>query len=116
MDELCKCTTMILDFGKYRGVDVHEVPLDYMIFLAGYRMHYTQRIPTDLVAYEWVKTNKKEFCEFATVYLKTKCWHCDGNLVAVGNLRCNGADHEDWDGRYLHKSCWKTLKKREDGD
>jgi hypothetical protein len=55
------------------------------------------------------KTNKREFCEFAKAYLKTKCWHC-GNIVAVGKLRCNGADHEDWEGRYLHKACWKVLK------
>ena len=104
---------MILDFGKYKGTDIHEVPLEYMIFLSGYRMQHTQRIPTDLPAYDWVKTNKREFCEFAKAYLKTKCWHCEGNIVAVGTSRCNGADHGDWEERYLHKACWKVLKKRE---
>jgi hypothetical protein len=28
-------------------------PLDYMIFLSGYRMHHIQRIPTVLPAYDW---------------------------------------------------------------
>lgn len=105
--------SMILDFGKYKGINMDEVPLDYMIFLAGYRMQYTQRIPTDLPAYDWVKTNKREFCDFATEYLKTRCWHCEGNLVAIGNFRCNGADHEDWEGRYLHKTCWKVLQRKQ---
>ncbi len=70
---------MILDFGKHRDIDIQEVPLEYMIFLSGYRMHHTQRIPTDIPAYDWVKTN-----------------------------------HEDWEERYLHKSCWKLLKKQEE--
>ena len=104
---------MILDFGKYKGIDIHEVPVEYMIFLSGYKMHYTQRIQTDLPAYDWVKTNKSEFCEFATAYLKTRCWHCEGKLVPVGNARWKGADHEDWEERYLHKGCWKALKNRE---
>ena len=33
-----------------------------------------------------------------------------GNIVALGKLRCNGADHEDWEGWYLHKECWSVLK------
>ncbi len=104
---------MILDFGKYKGSDVHEVPIEYMIFLAGYKMQHTQRIPTDLPAYDWVKTNKREVCDFAREYLKTRCWHCEGDMVAVGTSRCNGADHADWEERFLHKKCWKVLKKRE---
>lgn len=107
---------MILDFGKYKGIDMQEVPINYMIFLSGYKMCYAERIPTDLAAYEWVKTNKSKFCEFAKTYLKTKCWHCDCNLVAVGTSRSNGADHDDWEERYLHKSCWKFLKKQQDND
>jgi hypothetical protein len=34
-----------------------------------------------------------------------------GALVSLGKLRCNDADHEDWEGRYLHKTCWKVLKR-----
>ncbi len=57
-------------------------PLDYMIFISGYRMHHRQRIPTDLPAYDCErefcdKTNKIKFGEFAKAYLKTKCWHCE---------------------------------------
>jgi len=104
---------MLLDFGKYKGRAMQDVPLTYMIFLSGFRMHHTQRIPTDLPEYDWIKTNKPEFVEFATAYLKTKCWHCERKLVAIGNARDNGADHQDWHDRYLHKTCWKALKKKE---
>lgn len=104
---------MILDFGKYRGTDIEDVPLQYVIFLSGYKMMHTKRIRTDLVAYEWVKTNKSEVCDFADAYLQTKCWHCRGDIVPVGSSRCNGAHHSDWDGRYLHKTCWKFLQKQE---
>ena len=104
---------MILDFGKYRGTDIEDVPLQYVIFLSGYKMMHTKRIRTDLAAYDWVKTNKSEVCEFAKVYLQSKCWHCTGNIVAIGSSRCNGAQHNDWEGRYLHKTCWKFLKKQE---
>jgi hypothetical protein len=28
-------------------------------------------------------------------------------------LPVNGAAHDDWDGRILHKACWKDLKDSE---
>ena len=30
--------------------------------------------------------------------------------------RLNGAGHEDWQGRILHKKCWRDLKVDEDDD
>jgi hypothetical protein len=53
-------------------------------------------------------------CEFAESYLRGKCYHCGEKLVPIGNGRANGAAHEDWDGRYLHKKCWVELKSEED--
>ena len=32
-------TQMILDFGKYKGTAIEDVPVTYMIFLVGYTMH-----------------------------------------------------------------------------
>jgi hypothetical protein len=100
---------MILDFGKHKGTDIEDVPLEYMIFLAGYRLKGTKRVKSDNDGSRWVKTNRKEVREFAEGYLLTKCWHCGGVLVPVGNSRSNGAAHDDWDGRILHKKCWKEL-------
>ena len=107
---------MILDFGKFKGHNIEDVPLPYMIFLAGYKMLGSKRIKSDLSGSEWVKTNKPEFRRCAESYLMGKCWHCGVKLVPVGYSRSNGAAHEDWDGRYLHKKCWKELKEEEDSE
>lgn len=104
---------MILDFGKYKGRDVLAVPLAYKIFLSGHHLHCTQRTPTDLSAHDWIRTNRPHLVELANAHLKTRCWHCEGALVPLGSARSNGADHDDWPDRFLHKSCWKTLKRRE---
>ncbi len=55
----------------------------YMIFLAGYRMQNAERIPTDLLGYHWVKTNKSAACASAEAYLQNRCWHCGVKLVPV---------------------------------
>lgn len=102
-----------LDFGKHKGTVLKDVPLQYMIFLAGYRMQNAERIPTDLLGYHWVKTNKSAACASAEAYLQNRCWHCGVKLVPIGNMRSNGAAHDDWDSRYLHKACWKLLKDKE---
>ena len=38
------------------------------------------------------------------------CTHCGGKLVAFGNARSNGKNHDDWTGRTLHKKCWKEIR------
>lgn len=105
---------MLLDFGKYKGIHVKDVPLPYVIFLAGYRMNGTNREASELQGCSWVRLHKKDVHEFAKNFLTTKCWHCGRKLVPVGHARINGATHEDWDGRYLHKKCWSELKVESD--
>ena len=104
---------IILDFGKHKGTVLHDVPLQYMIFLAGYRMQLMHRFPTDHPGYHWIKTNRSAVCASAEAYLNNRCWHCGTKLVPIGTTRSNGASHEDWDTRFLHKSCWKLLKHKE---
>ena len=84
-----------------------------MIFLAGYKMREngTRRILCPTGAYKWVKDKRPQVRRFAAAYLKKKCWYCEGELVPVGSSRSNGADHDDWNTRYLHKQCWRWLKK-----
>ncbi len=105
---------MLLDFGKYKGRNVEDAPMDYVIFLAGYSMRGTRRVKSDLRGCSWVQQNRKAIHEFAKEYLLSKCWHCGGKLVPVGSSRNNGAAHDDWDERYLHKKCWRELKSEED--
>jgi hypothetical protein len=102
---------MILEFGKFKGQDVEDVPLTYIIFLAGFKMHGEKRVRSDLQACKWVQTHTKEVHEFAKNYLADLCWHCAGKLKPVGSSRKNGAAHDDWNDRYLHKRCWLELKK-----
>ncbi len=85
-----------------------------MIFLAGYSLEGTRKVRSNLKGCSWVQHHKKEFHEFANEYLTTRCWHCAGKLVPVGSSRFNGAAHDDWDGRYLHKKCWSELKLEEE--
>jgi hypothetical protein len=105
---------MILDFGKYRGTAIADVPATYLIFLAGYTMHGTRRTPCTTEAYAWVKANRQHACASAEAHLKNRCWRCQGQLVPVGRSRCNGKGHDDWCARYLHKKCWQKLKSGED--
>lgn len=107
---------MLLDFGKYKGIQIEDVPLSYMIFLAGYRMQGSKRVLCELKACRWVQQNKKEIHDFANDYLVSRCWSCGGKLIPVGSSRFNGAAHDDWDGRYLHKKCWKELRNQEEND
>jgi hypothetical protein len=107
---------MLLDFGKYRGMEIQDVPVAYMIFLAGYKMQGTRRMKSSLQGCNWVQRNKKEHHEFAKEHLKARCWHCGGKLSPMGSSRANGAAHDDWDDRYLHKKCWCELKAEEESD
>ncbi len=43
-----------------------------------------------------------------------KCKFCNETLVSIGNKRKNGANHTDWEGRDLHKKCWKIIRKEEE--
>ena len=47
---------------------------------------------------------------------KGYCEWCGGVLVAVGSARANGADHDDWSTRKLHKRCYKEKKEVEKQD
>jgi hypothetical protein len=42
-----------------------------------------------------------------------KCQLCNKGLPTIGNMRMNGKDHNDWDGRQYHKKCWKEKKEME---
>lgn len=38
------------------------------------------------------------------------CIDCKQPLVKIGTARKNGAAHDDWPDRTLHKECWKARK------
>ena len=105
---------MILDFGKYKGANAKHVPVEYMIFLAGYKLVGTRREKCDLEACKWVLVNRRHVHEYAKNYLACRCWHCGRKLVPIGTSRKNGAAHHDWDGRYLHKTCWRKRNEEQE--
>ncbi len=107
---------MILDFGKYKGRSVEDAPISYILFLAGHRMKGPRKTREESPACSWVQKNKASTCEFAQSYLRDKCYHCGKKIVPIGNSRANGATHDDWNGRYLHKKCWVELKSEDDYD
>jgi len=43
----------------------------------------------------------------------TLCRACSRKLVPIGTARVNGASHEDWDKRRLHKKCWLEQRKQQ---
>ena len=100
-----------LDFGKYRGWLLDEVPMQYVLFLAGFRLDGTQAEPLDTEASAWIEKNKPEIRSQARNFIRDKCWLCGSGLRAVGFDRTNGACHKDWTTRKLHKKCWLELKK-----
>ncbi len=105
---------MLLDFGKHKGEELEDVPLSYVIFLAGYQLSGTKRKKSPLTGCKWVQEHKKDVHDSAKAFLEGRCWHCGGKLVPIGSSRINGASHNDWDGRYLHKQCWRELKQEDE--
>jgi hypothetical protein len=71
----------------------------------------TFRAATFLKSWCHVELHHPESVKSAQVFLNTNgaCWKCGGTLVPIGNARNNGALHDDWNTRHLHKKCWKEL-------
>ncbi len=105
-----------LDFGKYKSKTISEVPLDYVLFLAGFRLEGTKKVKNDGPASQWVATKKPNIRKSAIQFLQGRCWKCNKMLVPVGSSRQNGAFHDDWEGRILHKKCWIVIKKEEEAE
>ena len=105
---------MKLDFGKHRGCAMDDVPIQYLIFLSGYRLQGTCKLKNDSKASLWVEQHRPEVRRAATNLLRNKCWRCFGCLQPVGFARANGKPHDDWEGRVLHKKCWLEIKREEE--
>ncbi len=102
-------SVVALDFGKYKGMALDDVPLDYVIFLAGYRLVGVNKRRCTLPGAYWVERHRPLLRTHAVEFLHNKCWSCGGMLQPIGNARMNGRCHDDWDGRVLHKKCWKEI-------
>ena len=105
----------ILDFGMHKGRHFDDVPLAYKMFLAGWRLdgvHAIQANPSH--AGKWVQEHKPRIHDYACQYLEGRCLSCGGKIVPIGSSRRNGAGHNDWDGRHLHKRCWRQIMMDQD--
>jgi hypothetical protein len=103
-----------LDFGKHKNKALESVPIDYVIFLAGFKLEGTAKTKNKSHASNWISINKPHVRLAAIEFLRGKCWECGGKLVPVGTSRKNGAFHDDWEERILHKQCWKQLKSEQE--
>ena len=98
-----------LDFGKHKGKKLQEVSLDYILFLAGFKLEGTRKTKLGHSASNWITINRPHIRVLAIEYLRDRCWNCGGKLIPIGTSRQNGTRHHDWEERILHKKCWKQL-------
>ena len=83
----------MLRFGKHKGMHIIEVKMKDPNYLQW------------LIAQPWFKERNQHLIE--TLENKNPvCEVCEKPLVPIGSSRENGADHDDWVGRRLHKKCW----------
>lgn len=102
--------SFVLEFGKHKGKRIQDAPIDYVVWLAGFYLNGIECIDTyHNSAYKYVQTKQSQIVLESKKYLQNRCFHCGGKLVPIGNARENGADHEDWDQRILHKKCFKEI-------
>jgi hypothetical protein len=96
-----------LPFGKHKGSELESVPLEYCIWLAGFRVTGTDVTPFDVTYDEvhgryyhkpWMSVQQRypEWVRMANERMKTLCWHCGEKKL-----------YEKW--RPFHLECWKTL-------
>ena len=51
---------MIINFGKHRGEKLEDLPIQYVLFLAGHKLDGTKRSRCTLPASEWVEQSRPE--------------------------------------------------------
>ena len=127
---------VLLTFGKHKGKHVSKVDSQYLWYLTCWELNGIERKPfwsnydfegswRDKMQYisdttnssyvksrVWLAKNKYYIVKHARkVWLDRKlCCHCQRVLVAVGNSRVAGKNHDDWEYRYLHKKCFFELE------
>lgn len=94
----------VMTFGKYQGTQLKDVPLSYILWVGGYKWDCEKN-----KLWQSVFRGIKKYHENIRTYLEQRklCVACDGPIVPIGTSRQNGAGHSDWEGRLLHKQCWK---------
>ena len=124
---------MKLQFGKYKGYSVEDVPADYLWWLTCWDLDDSARVKSIWADYDgqsW-QERVRDFLEDAPncahKYLLRKhirvvwearkiykqrryCAWCHETMPAIGHAREGGADHPDWKTRMLHKQCWQEVK------
>ena len=108
---------MILTFGKYKNQCMSDLPTEYVVWLAMYELTDQVFFLSDDDAFEFTKAQhyiwgrqfKAVICARAEMKRRRICYDCLKPLVKIGHARNNGANHEDWTTRRLHKKCWKAL-------
>jgi hypothetical protein len=108
---------LILNFGKYNGCMISDVPLSYLFFLSGYCFRRGKRypLPDDNYAFNYIKENHFYIISASREYLNSLdvmknyktpkyCLYCDRKLVPIKS---------DWKKRSYHKKCWKEMNEKD---
>ena len=109
---------VLLDFGKHKGQALRELPANYLAFLCCYehaRVHGSDNVERvdrerdGLI--DWLWENRADTIRAERQYARDRslCLHCLRRLVPIGDSRANGKAHPDWEGRTLHKQCYKEI-------
>jgi hypothetical protein len=122
-----QCAKKIGTASRYKNCDCPEKPehlVDCLGHYAGETVEDTARLINERLdvfdfpkfgyAKAWMVVNRNhpEATRAAADLIDTKrlCWACGKKLQAIGNARKNGAHHDDWNTRALHKKCLKGRK------
>ena len=120
-------------FGKHKGQPISHVPPEYLVGMCCWQLAATPRCTDpdcDCTSFRcwrvgrfrefrrgeqdwrcWVRSTHPQVVAVARrrVREERRCHKCGNKLVPVGSARANGAWHDDWAERTLHKKCWREI-------
>lgn len=77
---------------------------------------YGQRFGLTASVYMWAVQFDAVAAARAYVRERRLCFKCFTYMPPIGNMRVNGAPHDDWTQRSLHKTCYRKLVKEYESD
>jgi uncharacterized protein (DUF3820 family) len=76
LEQRSKSGEHVIPFGKHKGKQIKELPLDYVRWMLGYKRegrNFTT-IPADKL--NWMRTTQYESLGHAQKYMVWRCWGC----------------------------------------
>jgi hypothetical protein len=83
----------------------HSRDLDNMQIANGYEPKYQAKLYTWFTQHDTIVAARRYMTETRI------CFQCGRKMPPIGNSRSNGASHDDWSTRKLHKQCFRDILK-----